>query len=129
MTPTYYRTGPDTDLYDLWRAHYGIETASRHLEMSALEYLYRAPQKGSYLADLAKVQTIIQRLLAWGESPEGRAMRRFEDALNTATNDPLTPEAEAEARAFLCEQAVWQLEQEGYEILPPHSDTTPPKPL
>ena len=65
MTPDYYCT-PHGDLYDLWLTHFGEQAIKHHLLMSALEYLWRAPFKGSYLADLQKVSHIVDQLLAYG---------------------------------------------------------------
>lgn len=64
MTPHYYDT-PTGDLYGLWREHYGQEATAQHLEMCALEYLWRARHKGQYRRDLEKAQVILTRLLEW----------------------------------------------------------------
>ena len=61
-TPCYYQleTG---DLYDLFIAQRGLDVVRQHLEMAAIEYLWRCRHKGQYLRDLEKVRVIVDRLI------------------------------------------------------------------
>jgi len=69
MTPKYYKTGPDADLFDVFVYRYGLETVQAHLEMNAIEYLYRAGLKGQYTADLTKVASLVARVQTLAQSP------------------------------------------------------------
>ena len=72
MTPPYYLAG-SSDLYELFRAHYGLELASAHLEMAAIEYLWRLRAKGDYPGDLAKATAILHRLQTWRKQEQADA--------------------------------------------------------
>ncbi len=60
-TPEYYRT-PAGDLYDIWLFRFGTEAVRAHLEMCAMEYLYRAGLKGQYNDDIKKVNALLERI-------------------------------------------------------------------
>ncbi len=64
-TPSYYQLETDDmgDLYDLFVAQRGLDVVRQHLEMAALEYLWRCRHKGQYLRDLEKARVIIERLI------------------------------------------------------------------
>lgn len=79
MTPDYYRT-PQGDLYELFLAHYGLDIASAHLEMAAIEYLWRLRHKGDYNGDLAKATGILHRLQSWRQQEQANHAALLPDA-------------------------------------------------
>ncbi len=60
--PKYY-TVAGRDLYALFIEKYGVECWCKHVEMEAVQYLWRAREKGDYKETIQKVLRICQRIL------------------------------------------------------------------
>lgn len=70
-TPSYYLIDMDGhDLYDLFVRRFGKGTVRQHQQMVALEYLWRAGQKGAIEADMRKALGVLQRALDEPEHEE-----------------------------------------------------------
>lgn len=63
QAPSYYEVLPGHDLYDAFLTHFGIEVTLQHMEMEAMQYLWRCRGKGEYDSDIVKVKVIIDRIM------------------------------------------------------------------
>lgn len=138
-TPDYYRAGPDIDLFDVFAYRYGRETVQAHLEMAAIEYLYRAGLKGQYQADLQKLGPILDRLLMWGAEADLSATftpAEREQMLHDIVRHGVLPaEDEARLRATLAareavtgatiDDALHVLAEHGWGAVPPPAPQAP----
>jgi len=61
--PHYYTLAKSRDLYSIFIEINGLETWLRHVEMEAIQYLFRARSKGDYLEDIRKVRVICERII------------------------------------------------------------------
>ena len=61
--PSYYTT-VNGDLYTLFITKYGLDMWCKHVEMEAIQYLWRCRDKGQYLEDIQKAKVILERILA-----------------------------------------------------------------
>lgn len=76
QTPHYYEVAEGKDLYAIFKDRYGVEALLQHLEMEAIQYLWRCRTKGQYVSDVAKVQVICARILKEKEEQRADAQRR-----------------------------------------------------
>jgi hypothetical protein len=61
-TPRYYAVLDGHDLYALFATQYGTDALLHHLEMEAIQYLWRARRKGQYATDIRKAHVILERI-------------------------------------------------------------------
>lgn len=136
-TPPYYYTTTG-DLYTAWLEHYGQEAAAQHLEMCALEYLWRCRHKGQYRRDLEKVQVIVARLLSWADTEEAPCPEAtLDDALHAlaqhgwqAIPPPLPPAGDATGIASVDHAAIYDrmaARQDAEESIAPPAPQPPPQ--
>lgn len=136
--PSYYALNNGQDLYALWLELYGQDATAQHLEMCALEYLWRCRHKGQYRRDLEKVQVIVARLLEWDaqEHPPFTPEEHRQMLRDIVRHGVLPPEEASHLRATIAAQdaaeeatlddALHVLAQHGWQAVPPAAPPAAP---